>query len=28
LRDASMINVTILRDGRSERLSIPLGNPG
>lgn len=28
LRDASMINVTILRDGRSERLSIPLGEPG
>lgn len=28
LRDADMINVTILRDGRSERLSIPLGEPG
>ncbi len=28
LRDASMINVTILRDGRSEQLSIPIGNPG
>lgn len=28
LRDADMINVTILRDGRSEQLSIPLGNPG
>lgn len=28
LRDASMINVTILRDGRSEQLSIPLGSPG
>lgn len=28
LRDASVINVTILRDGRSEQLSIPLGNPG
>lgn len=28
LRDADTINVTILRDGRSEQLSIPLGNPG
>lgn len=28
LRDASMINVTILRNGRREQLSIPLGNPG
>ncbi len=28
LRDADMINVTILRDGRSEQLSIPLGEPG
>lgn len=28
LRDASMINLTILRDGRSERISIPLGSPG
>lgn len=28
LRDANMINVTILRDGRSEQLSIPIGNPG
>jgi general secretion pathway protein C len=28
LRDASMINVTILRDGRSERLSIPIGDAG
>ena len=28
LRDASMINVTILRDGRSQQLSIPIGDPG
>ncbi|MEF8834372.1 MAG: PDZ domain-containing protein, partial [Halofilum sp. (in: g-proteobacteria)] len=28
LRDASMIDVTILRDGRSQRLSIPIGAPG
>lgn len=28
LRDADMINLTILRDGRSEQLSIPLGDPG
>ncbi len=28
LRDADMINVTILRDGRSEQISLPLGNPG
>lgn len=28
LRDASMINVTILRDGRNQRLSIPIGAPG
>lgn len=28
LRDASRINVTILRDGRSERISIPIGAPG
>lgn len=28
LQDASTINVTILRDGRSERLSIPIGDAG
>lgn len=28
LRDASVVNLTILRDGRSEQLSIPLGDPG
>lgn len=27
LRDARMINVTVLRDGRSEQLSIPIGEP-
>ena len=28
MRDASMINVTVLRDGRSQRMAIPIGNPG
>ena len=28
LRDARMINITLLRDGRSQRMSIPIGNPG
>jgi len=28
LRDAPMITVTVLRDGRSRRLSLPLGHPG
>lgn len=28
LRDARVINITILRDGRSQRISIPLGKPG